>query len=313
MLTYLQRPSRLLSTSRPTLDLVGNRSHELEAAKNNLELMCSRCYCTVHIKSKKKKEVKYWQVLKIHKPLKPFCRAINIYKSWKKWKGLYSPWFTWVGLLSRSKLRISTWHLQRSDSQNSLLKCYKRPDYAEDTVAQEYRESIQAYGVTLVSVGCLFSSETHNIASGRESIEPQKSNPVYTEFKAQCAAISHQINFLIAHQPCNAAAVLTQAQVMFRLTSIVSMTYFVSFVLYLWIQFDAANVSQQDRDHPIGISLLWRVTSSSNTYQIKQLPPRGVLLSYLIHSSSSASKFHALIFIGQDTCRASFQSILSSQ
>lgn len=68
----------------------------------------------------------------------------------------------------------------------------------------------------LVSVGHLFSSEMHNIASGRESIEPQKSNAVYysthavvAEFKAQCAAISHQINFLIACQPCNVAAVLT--------------------------------------------------------------------------------------------------------
>lgn len=92
------------------------------------------------------------------------------------------------------------------------------------------------------------------------------------EFKAQCAAISHQINLLIAHQPCN-AAVLTQAQVMFGLTSIVSVTYFVSFVLYLWIKIDAANVSQQDRDHHVGVSLLWSATSSGNTYQIKQLPP----------------------------------------
>lgn len=60
---------------------------------------------------------------------------------------------------------------------------------------------------------------------------------------------------------------------MFGLTSIVSVTYFVSFVLYLWIQIDAANGSQQDHDHRVGISLLQRVTSSSETYQIKQLPP----------------------------------------
>lgn len=52
------------------------------------------------------------------------------------------------------------------------------------------------------------------------------------QFTVQCAAISHQINFLIAHQTCNAAT-LTPEQVTFGLASIVSVTYYVSFSLYL--------------------------------------------------------------------------------
>lgn len=54
-------------------------------------------------------------------------------------------------------------------------------------------ESIQASGVTLVSVGRLFSSEMHNIASGRESIEPQKSNPVYGNAHATVLSSRHSV------------------------------------------------------------------------------------------------------------------------
>lgn len=40
-------------------------------------------------KGKKNRETQ--DRLKMHKPLKPFCKGINIYICLKKWKGIYSP------------------------------------------------------------------------------------------------------------------------------------------------------------------------------------------------------------------------------
>lgn len=58
---------------------------------------------------------------------------------------------------------------------------------------------------------------------------------------------------------------LTPEQMTFRLASIVSVTYYVRLGLYLWIKIVAANMSQQDRDHHVGISLLCKYTAPSDT------------------------------------------------